>query len=191
MANTTHSLVTYVSDMLAVEQHLQRAFDIQRDDADFKEFQDVSDILLRLTALCERHVNDLNATLADIGGHEAASLKNAVGEIEGAIAGVIDKMRKTKISKGLRDDYAALAFAIACYTELLTTANGMSSPTVAAIAQRHLGDYASMIMDIGECVPNVTLRELRDLELDVDAASGERTVEDIRNAWRTRAETTR
>jgi ferritin-like metal-binding protein YciE len=186
MANTTHSITTYVSDMLAVERHVTNAFETQRDDHDFHEYQDVNDVVTRLAALGTRHLDALSALLESLGGHEAAPLKTAVAGIEGAVAGLIDKVRKTKVSKALRDDYTALAFAIVSYCELLATAQATRSPEVSALAERHLADYASVVMEIGECIPAVVVRELADLDLDVDTSTVTQTRETIRQAWRSR-----
>lgn len=37
MGDNQHSLATYVSDMLAVERHIQTPFQTQRNDGDFSE----------------------------------------------------------------------------------------------------------------------------------------------------------
>lgn len=191
MADTTHSLTTYVSDMLAVEKHLRVPFDTQLNDGDFKEFQDTTDLVTRLSATTDQHISMLESTLRSLGGHEAAPVKDTVTSVAGAVAGIVDRVRKTKVSKALRDDYAALAFAIVSYEELLTTANGLGKIDVASLAQRHIEDYAGILMELGECIPSVVLRELNQIGVTVDTSTGERTRESIRQAWRSRAQTER
>jgi len=191
MADTTHSLATYVSDMLAVEKHLRVPFDTQLNDGDFKEFQDTTDVVTRLSALADRHVSNLESALSSLGGHEAAPVKDAVTNVTGAVAGFVDKVRKTKVSKALRDDYAALAFAIVSYEELLATANGLGEAEVSALALRHLEDYAGILMELGECIPSVVLRELNHIGVTVDTSTSERTRESIAQAWRSRAKVER
>lgn len=190
MANTTHSLATYVSDMLAVERNLKGPFDTQLQDGDFKEFQDTNDVVTRLSALAGQHLDNLRSTLDELGGHEAAPVKEAATAVTGAVAGIIDKVRKTKVSKALRDDYGALAFAVASYSELLATANGLGHHAVATLAERHLEDYAGMLMELGDCIPGVVLRELRDIDVEVDTSTSDLTRRTIQNAWRSRSRST-
>jgi ferritin-like metal-binding protein YciE len=174
--------------MLAVEEHVKRPFDAQLGDRDFREYQDTTDVVTRLSALTERHIVDLRGALDRLGGHEAAPAKNTVTGFEGVVAGLIDKVRKTKISKALRDDYAALAFAVVSYSELLATANGLGDLETGTLAARHLEDYAGMLMELGECIPAVVVRELSEDGIQVDRTSSERTRSQIENAWRSRAQ---
>lgn len=183
MGNDQHSLATYVSDMLAVERHIRIPFDTQRDDKDVQEYTDASEVVNRLAALSDTHIDALKAQLDRLGGHEASPIKSAVTQVEGVVAGAIDKIRKTKVSKALRDDYTALALCTISYSELLTTANGMHDPDVAQLAERHLADYANTIMEIGECIPGVVIRELQATGLDVDSAVIDRSRQTISQAW--------
>jgi hypothetical protein len=189
MADSTHSLQTYLSDMIAVEQNLKRPFDTQLKDDDFQEYQDTTDVVTRLSALADQHLTNLQLTLDQLGGHELTPAKSAVGSFEGAVAGLIDKVRKTKVSKALRDDYAALAFAVVSYEELLATANGLGEGIVGSLAQRHLEDYAGMLMELGDCIPSVVVRELSQNGIQVDTSTSDETRSQIRNAWRSRAST--
>ena len=186
MPNAQHSIATYVSDMLALEKHIRAPFLTQLDDGDFREYQDTTDVVTRLVALTDGHIASLTSALERLDGHEAAPVKDAVGSVGGVVAGVIDKVRKTKISKALRDDYAALAFTIAGYVELLTSANAVDNLEVSALAQRHLEDYAGLLVELAECIPAVVIRELSELGLDVDPAVSLRTRQTVHQAWRSR-----
>ncbi len=183
MANEQHSLATYVSDMLAVERHIRIPFETQRSDKDVQEYVDAADVVNRLVALSDMHIDALKAELERLGGHEASPIKSAVTQVEGVVAGAIDKVRKTKVSKSLRDDYTALALCTVSYSELLTTANGMHDPDVAAVAQRHLSDYANAIMEIGACIPGIVIRELQATGIDVDSATVDRSRQTISESW--------
>jgi hypothetical protein len=183
VGNDQHSLATYVSDMLAVERHIRIPFETQNGDKDMQEYADAAGVVKRLVALSDMHIDALKAELERLGGHEASPIKSAVTQFEGAVAGAIDKVRKTKVSKALRDDYTALALCTISYSELLTTANGMRDPDVAAVAQRHLADYARVIMEIGACIPGVVVRELQATGLDVDSASVDRSRQAVSECW--------
>ncbi len=183
MGNEQHSLATYVSDMLALERHIRVPFDTQKNDEDFKEYADAYELVSRLAALSDVHIDQLKATLDRLGGHEAASIKSAVTEIEGVVAGTIDKMRKTKVSKSLRDDYTALSLCCVSYSALLSTANAMGDAEVAGLAQRLLQDYAQTVLEIGDAMPGVVVQELRETGLDVDTSTIASSREQIREAW--------
>ncbi|MBC5829038.1 MAG: DUF892 family protein [Candidatus Eremiobacteraeota bacterium] len=184
MGDNQHSLATYVSDMLAVERHIRTPFGTQMDDGDFSEYGEARALLGRLCDTADRHINDLKQCLDDLGGHEASPIKSAVLKIEGFFAGAIDKVRKTKVSKGLRDDYTALALCTAGYTMLAATANAMGEPQVATLAQRLLRDYAQCIMEIGNALPGVVVKELADNGLAVDDSTIEQSRRFTQEAWR-------
>ena len=183
MANEQHSLATYVSDMLALERHIRIPFDAQCNDGDFKDFGDAYQLVSRISALSNTHVDGLQKTLDDLGGHEDSPIKSDVTEIEVAVAGAIDKVRKTKVSKALRDDYTALSLCCVSYSALLSTANAMGNGEVATLAQRFLQDYAQSVMDVGEAMPSVVVQELRAIDLEVDSATIESSRGQIAAAW--------
>jgi len=107
MANERHSLATYVSDMLALERHIRVPFETQANDGEFAGYPEAKRIVDRLVATADAHITFLDDALTQLGGHEASPIKSAVVGVEGFFAGAIDKMRKTKVSKALRDDYTA------------------------------------------------------------------------------------
>jgi hypothetical protein len=183
MGNEQHSLATYVSDMLALERHTRIPFDMQRADKDMQEYADAADVINRLVAVSDMHIDALQAELERLGGHEGSPIKSAVTQVEGVVAGAIDKVRKTKVSKSLRDDYTALALCTIGYSELLTTANGMHDSALASTAQRHLADYARVVMEIGACIPGVVLRELQATGLDVDSATVDLSRQAVSECW--------
>ncbi len=184
MGDNQHSLATYVSDMLAVERHIQTPFQTQRNDGDFSEYAEARALLGRLCDTTQRHIDELKQCLDDLGGHEASPIKSAVLRIEGFFAGAIDKVRKTKVSKGLRDDYTALALCTAGYTMLAATANAMGESQVATLAQRLLRDYAQCVMEVGNALPGVVVKELEDTGLAVDRGSIEQSRRFTQEAWK-------
>ena len=183
MGNEQHGLVTYVNDMLSVERHLRIPFEMQRYDKEVQEYIDVADVVKRILALSEIHIDALEAELERLGAHERSPIKSAVTQVEGIVAGAIDKVRKTKVTKSLRDDYTALALCTVSYSELLTTANSMHDPDVAALAQRHLSDYANAIMEIGSCIPGIVIRELQAIGIDVDSDTVDGSRQAISQCW--------
>ena len=188
MADEQHSLATYVSDMLALERHIEKPFHTQMDDGDFNDYTNAKALVIRLDQMAHRHCDALERALDRLGGHEASPIKSAVTGFEGLVAGAIDKMRKTKVSKALRDDYTALALCTAGYTMLLSTANGLGDTMVAQLAEQHLRDYAGMVMDIGQALPQVVLQELRDTGLTVDTTTATQSQQIARQAWQSQSD---
>ena len=189
MTDNEHSIATYLSDMLALERHIRIPFEAQLKDDDFSDFGSAKQIVSRLTSLSERHIANLDGALKAAGGHEASPLKSAVSQFEGLVAGVIDKVRKTKVSKALRDDYTALALCTASYTMLHATASAMGKNTVATLAIGHLEDYTKCVMDIAEALPAVVIKELQSIGMNVDAGAIGQSVEATQRAWRPDATT--
>lgn len=183
MADNTHSLATYVSDMLALERHIRVPFDTQNKDSDFSEYPDAAELVLRMSATADEHIERLKTTLDDLGGHEASPVKSAVAQFEGAVAGAIDKMRKTKVSKALRDDYTALSLCCVSYSELLSTANAMGDTKIASLAQRLLRDYSQLVMEIGHAIPSIVVLELQAIGLTVDLTTIDLSRSQIHATW--------
>ncbi|MDB5026939.1 MAG: hypothetical protein JWO66_628, partial [Candidatus Eremiobacteraeota bacterium] len=161
-ANDRHSIQTYVSDMLALERHIAQPLQRQLDMGDTAKYGSALALISTIKALTESHVTALEQCLAELGGHEASGVKSAWTSLLGAGAAAIDSVRKTKVSKNLRDDYTALSLATISYTMLHATAVGLGVATVADLAKRHLADYARCVIQINQIIPDVVLQELRD-----------------------------
>jgi hypothetical protein len=95
----------------------------------------------------------------------------------------VGSVRKTKVSKNLRDDYTALGLASISYTMLHATALGLGNNSVATLAQRNLAEIAPIIVRISTAISAVVLQELRDdgetVAVDAAAVSAQITHE----AW--------
>lgn len=189
MADTQHSLATYVSDMLALEEHIRVPLGTQRNDRDFGEYPDAGALVERIYALCDGHVTALKSMLQTLGGHEMSAVKSTVTNIEGWFASAIDMIRKTKVAKALRDDYTALALCCISYEMLISTANGYGNASVAELAEKHLRDYAIAVMEIGDAMPAVVLQDLRATGVDAATATIETSRNAAHEAWRSRPAT--
>ena len=185
MADTAHSITTYLSDMLALERHIRIPFETQLKDEDFAAYSNAKQLVAQLVNLAETHIADLEGLLTVKGGHEASPVKSAVSQFEGLVAGAIDKMRKTKVSKALRDDYTALSLCAASYTMLYATANATNETDVATLAKQHLEDYSQCVMELAEALPYVVVAELQAIGVPVETGTISRSVEVTQQAWRT------
>jgi len=185
-----HAVQTYVSDMLALERHIAEPLKHQTGDAGDASGSAALALTAQIRSTCEAHVVALTACLAQLGGHEASGVKSAWSSLLGVGAAAIDGVRKTKVSKNLRDDYAALSLASISYTMLHATAVGIGDTAVAELAVRHLADYARAVMQIAQVMPVVVLSELREDGQDVQTNAAELVRQQTNDVWKSQAEVT-
>jgi ferritin-like metal-binding protein YciE len=154
------ALNSYITDMLALEDHIEKAVKGQL--TDLKDQTDVVTELQRLHRKIEHHISDLRA-LADrrSAGGVRETVKRAGAAVAGAAAGIIDLIRSEGLPKNLRDDYTAFSLATIGYTMLYTTAAALDDREVAELAQQHLGDYAGAVTRLNGLVPAAVVRYLR------------------------------
>lgn len=183
MGDRKHSLAAYVSDMLALEEHIRSALGAQCNDRDFAQYPEAQTIVERTYLLTERHIADLQPVLDDLGGDELAAVKRTLTNVEGWFAGAIDAMRKTKVAKALRDDYTALSLCTVSYAMLMTTAYAHENTDVSTLAQRHLSDYAQIVMQISDIIPSVVVQDLQESGVDADSVAVEESRTAIHAAW--------
>ncbi len=148
-----HELAKHVAEILLLERHVRIPFDMQRRDADFANVHSALQLVCRLSATSGDHILYLKQCLDDLGGEEATGIDSTYTDIVAFFAGSVDKSRKSKVSNGLRDDYASIALCAAGYAALITTANAMGESFVALGAEGLLEDYAELIVDIARVLP--------------------------------------
>ena len=188
--NERHSLQTYVSDMLALENHIAQPVGRQASMDDAAKFTGALTVIEQIRAFTASHATALEQCLKQLGGHEASPLKSGWASLLGAGAAAIDSMRKTKVSKSLRDDYTALSLAVVSYTMLYTTAVGMGNTSVADLAKRHLADYARLVMAVTQVIPAVVLQELVDDGETVATGAAETIRNETNTIWKSQSDVT-
>jgi hypothetical protein len=188
MPDTTPTINTYLSDMLALERHLLAPLQHQIADEAVVAMPSAHRVVAEAVAIARTHEQALEARLESLGGHAGSPVKSTVSSALGGIAAAIGNVRKTEIAKYLRDDYTAMSLASAGYTMLQTTARALNDDETAQLAKEHLSDYASIIMKLSATLPTVTIADLRNEGATVDqsvTAEAERATE---AAWREGAE---
>lgn len=154
------SINSYITDMLALEQHLEKAIRGQlhdiKDDAEFvRELQPVHRKI-------EHHISDLKGLVERRDATGAADLlKRAGSAVAGLAAGAIDLLRTEGLPKNLRDDYTAFSLATIGYVMLHTTALALGEREVADLARQHFVDYAQVVTRLNTVVPEAVLRFLQ------------------------------
>ncbi|HEV2741460.1 MAG TPA: DUF892 family protein [Candidatus Elarobacter sp.] len=187
--NERHSIQTYVSDMLALERHIAQPLQRQLDMEDTKKFPGALAVITSLKGLTDSHVTALEQCLEQLGGHAASPVKSAWSSLLGVGAAAVDSVRKTKVSKNLRDDYTALSLATISYTMLYTTTVGLGDTATADLAKRHLADYAQVIMTINQVIPEVVLTELQIDGQNVQAGAGDLIRQTTNEIWKSQSGT--
>jgi hypothetical protein len=178
-----HSLQTYVSDLLALEQHIGKPFASQAESESVAVYPAAKDLVSTLASQNTAHEAALRACLESLGGHPASPIKSAWSTLLGDAASAVGGSRKTKVTKYLRDDYTALSLATMSYTLLHSTAVGVGNASVAALALQGLSDYAGSVMEINQVVPGVVLAELREDGENVAVGSAETIVQQTNAVW--------
>ena len=186
MARTpTEAINSYITDMLSLEEHIQKAITAQLED--FKDdHPQVTQELRGFTGQIQSHISTLKG-LADArdatGKGVAEAIKRAGSTVAGLGAAAIDLVRTEKLPKNLRDDYTAFSLASVGYLMLHTTALSLNDQETAQVASRFLQDYARMTMTLSHVIPAATIRFLREDGLPARDEVLQEVEQNLRNAW--------
>lgn len=188
MARTSREAIhSYITDMLALEEHIEKALQAQVNDYR-EDHPEVIGMIAPMHLEIERHIATLKGLeeYRDAGaGHDVADfIKRAVAGLAGVGAAAIDLVRTEQLPKNLRDDYTAFSLAAIGYSMLFTTATALGEATVAGIAERHLADYAKMIMGLNRIIPRTVLDVLAKDGLPADASILPKVQDAVHRAWR-------
>jgi hypothetical protein len=183
MGEQMKELQGYVNDMLAVETELHAAFRRQKADAGLKKFPAAHQLVARTEEVIDQHLESLKRCATRLGGESA--LKQAVGSVLGAAAGLYDKIRgDAKVSRVLRDDNTALTFASVSYQMLHTTALAMRDEATADLALKHMRDLTPIIMDSSQILTEVLVEELsQEGKAPLDRSVVDEANRHTREAW--------
>lgn len=143
---------SYISDMLALEDHIEKAVRSQLED--LKEYPEVVAELRQVHRTVEHHISDLRGLSERRGaGGVTETVKRAGSAVLGAAAGVIDLVRTEGLPKNLRDDYTALSLASIGYVMLHTTGLSLDDREVAELAHQGFTDYAGAVSRLQAIIP--------------------------------------
>lgn len=181
--DTKALIVTYVTDMLALEKHIHQALVGQLKSLDESPFRAQ---LSRAESVCEKHIDVLtrwSEKHEQTGQGVSKAVKTVVSSVLGAGASIVDMIRSEELPKDLRDDYTAVSLACIGYVMLNTTALALGESDVAAIAELHLADHAQLSMALTHAIPHAVIATLKEKGYAADE-SVLPTVDDIiHRAW--------
>jgi ferritin-like metal-binding protein YciE len=182
--NKTEAVNSYLTDMLSLEEHLEKAVRGQLND--LQDYPEVTRDLQHILRKAERHISDLK----EITERRRASgitdaIKRAGSVVLGAGAAAVDLVRTEGLPKNLRDDYTAFSLATIGYLMLHTTALALQDQEVADLAREHFADYAHAVTLLHNVVPGAVVRFLQEDGLPVNQGvlpEISRTIEEIWHA---------
>src|SRR5688572_8825677 len=161
--NANEAITSYVTDMLALEQHIQKAIKGQIEDLD-EDYPDVVRHLRTVASEVDSHIETLKSVVerrANAGQGLADVVKRAGSAVMGAGAAAVDFVRNEKLPKNLRDDYTATSLAAIGYVMLYTTARSLGDREVADLAHQHLRDHARNVMRLHNIIPGAVIAFLQ------------------------------
>jgi len=173
METKTEIVVQYLSDMHVLEKHIQEA--LEKQVAQTKDQADINSGIQGFLATTKTHVTRLEARMKALGDQDRVvdKAKEAVTNLFGQAAGVVDAVRTHQTSKNLRDDYTAGSLAAISYVMLQTTALACGDQESATLAETQRAETVKMLDWITKTMPTVTVRDLqaeRDVQIDATAA---------------------
>ena len=183
--DANEAINSYITDMLALEQHIHKAINGQIEDLD----EDYPDVVRHLTVVeseVENHIDALKALVerrAEGGQGLADVVKRAGSAVLGAGAAAIDFVRNEKLPKNLRDDYTAMSLAAIGYVMLHTTALSLGDREVADLAHRHLRDHARSVMRLHNVIPSAVIAFLQKDGLSARTDVLEEVSRNIETVW--------
>lgn len=181
---------SYVTDMLALEDHIEKAIRGQLED--LKQYPDIVTELRQIHRKIEHHISDLRG-LAERrkAGGIAEVVKRAGSAVAGVAAGLIDLVRTEGLPKNLRDDYTAFSLATIGYVMLHTTALSLDDAEVAELAQQHFRDYAHATTRLHAIIPGAVVRFLQETGLPARTEVVNQVLRTVEEGWNAQADATR
>ncbi len=185
-ATREETVRSYLGDLISVLEHVSQAVAKQASDDDFRRIAHAGRVIDKLHSVLIRQRGDLEAHVKAMGGTSGGGvLKDMLGTVTGALAGLYGKMRGETAARMLRDDYTALSFVTACTTMLHTTALALDDSATAALTFRHIQEYPPLIMALSELLPHAVVADLAaDKVPVVNAAAAEEAIQNLNDSWR-------
>jgi len=186
MTATREEIVrSYLGDLIAVLDHVSQAVAKQAGNDDFRRIAHAGRVIDNLNSVLIRQHADLEAHVKAVGGTSGGGvMKDMLGAITGAVAGLYGKMRGETAARMLRDDYTALSFVTVCSTMLHTTALALDDSATAALTLRHIQEYPPLIMALSELLPHAVVADLAaDKVPVVNPAAAEEAIRNLNDSW--------
>jgi len=184
-ATRDETIRTYLGDMIAVLDHVSQAITRQASNDDLRRIAHAGRLIDNLNSVLTRQHADLESHLKAMGGTVGGGvIKEMLGTVTGALAGLYGKIRGETAARMLRDDYTALSFVTACATMLHTTALALEDSVTAALTLRHIQEYPPLIMALSELLPHAVVADLAAEKVTVgNSGAAEEAVRNLNDSW--------
>jgi hypothetical protein len=183
----TEAINSYITDMLALEDHIEKALRGQLED--LKDHPDVISELTGIHRKVEHHISDLKLLSERRSAGGAADLiKRAGSAVLGLGAAAVDLVRREGLPKNLRDDYTAFSLATIGYVMLYTTGLSLDDREVAELARQHFADYAEAVTRLHNIVPAAVVRYLKEDGLPVQENALAEISRAIEEVWHSQSD---
>lgn len=157
---------SYITDMLSLEEHIEKALRGQLED--LKEYAEVVRDLKQVYRKTEHHISDLRELTKRRDARTTGDAIKRFGSVLlGLGAAAVDLVRNEGLAKNLRDDYTAFSLATIGYVMLDTTALALDEQEVSALARQNFRDYAEAVTLLHNLIPGAVVRFLREEGLAV------------------------
>jgi hypothetical protein len=185
MSDVEKTINSYVTDMLALEEHILKAITAQKEDLK-DEYPEISQHLAVATGIITGHISSLKLLDQEQDGSAIGeAVKRAGTVVAGLGAAAVDLVRTEKLPKNLRDDYTAGSLAYVGYVMLLTTARAFNDNRVADLAEQHMSDWAQLNMSLSELIPAAVISFFRSQKLPVGNVDPAEINDSVRRMWET------
>lgn len=177
----------HTTDILGVERHVLGALERQRGTDEVRDNVEANQLIIKIERTTKQHVADLEGLVDQEGSELEAKAKKAVTNALGIAAGLYDKIRTHTLARMLRDDYTALSLCAMGYTAMHAFGKAVGEPEVADLALRHLKDYTSLLVEISEQLPGITIDEMvavHEGDFAVDTSVKDEVVRNTQEAWK-------
>jgi hypothetical protein len=185
-SHTAEVISSYITDMLALEEHLSKAIAGQIEDLDKDDPYVVAE-LREIHATAVGHIAALKAIAErrqGTGQDIAEAVKRAGSALLGLGAAAVDFLRTEKLPKNLRDDYTAVSLASIGYVMLHTTALSLDDDEVAELAHQHLRNHAKCTMTLHNLIPGVVVEFLQAEGLPARSDVLAKVAANIESVWK-------
>lgn len=183
MRSPPDAINSYVTDMLALEEHIEKAIagQIQA----LRGHPEVGPDLETIHRWVRLHIANLKQLVGTRdSATTAGAIKRASSSVLGRAAGTIDLLRHEGQPKNLRDDYAAFSLASIGYVMLHTSARALGDREVADLAIQHLRNYAQGVIAFHYIIPTVVVQSLRKEGLPAREDVLTEVWRNVEEAWR-------
>jgi ferritin-like metal-binding protein YciE len=182
MRTPTDTINGYITDMLALEEHIEKAVTAQIEAmADHPRVRADLRIIQRWVRL---HIANLEQVMRTRdAATTSGAIKRAGSSVLGRAAGAIDLLRQEGQPRNLRDDCAAFSLAAIGYVMLNTTALALGERDVADLAAQHLQNYAKAVITLHYIMPAVVLHAIQREELPAREDVLTEVFQNVQKAW--------